>query len=63
MKKIDFADCIESFFSSYLVEQRNASPATIFSYSEALTLLVRFVEQETGKSPEKQELSDLSYNS
>ena len=62
MKKIDFADCIESFFSSYLVEQRNASPATIVSYSEALTLLVRFVEQETGKSPEKQELSDLSYN-
>ena len=62
MKKIDFADCIESFFSSYLVEQRNASSATIVSYSEALTLLVRFVEQETGKSPEKQELSDLSYN-
>lgn len=62
MKKIDFADCIESFFSIYLVEQRNASPATVCSYSDALTLLVRFIEQETGKSPEKQDLSDLSYD-
>ena len=60
MKKIDFADCIESFFSTYLVGQRNASPATVSSYSDALTLLVRFIEQETGKSPEKQDLSDLS---
>lgn len=62
MKKIDFADCIESFFSTYLVGQRNASPATVSSYSDALTLLVRFIEQETGKSPEKQDLSDLSYD-
>ena len=62
MKKIDFADCIESFFSTYLVGQRNASLATVSSYSDALTLLVRFIEQETGKSPEKQDLSDLSYD-
>ena len=62
MKKIDFADCIESFFSTYLVGQRNASPATVSSYSDALTLLVRCIEQETGKSPEKQDLSDLSYD-
>ena len=62
MKKIDFADCIDSFFSTYLAEQRNSSPATASSYSDALTLLVRFIEQETGKSPEKQDLNDLSYD-
>ena len=62
MKKIDFADCIDSFFSTYLVERRNSSPATVSSYSDALTLLVRFIEQETGKSPEKQDLNDLSYD-
>jgi len=62
MKKIDFADCIDSFFSTYLAGQRNSSPATVSSYSDALTLLVRFIEQETGKSPEKQDLNDLSYD-
>lgn len=62
MKKIDFAECIDSFFGCYLVEQRNVSPDTIAAYSDALSLLMRFVENKTGKTFEKQCLEDFSHD-
>jgi site-specific recombinase XerD len=45
------AGLLESFFRQRLVAQRNASPATVESYRDALRLLVRFVAQRAGRSP------------
>jgi integrase/recombinase XerD len=41
------AGLLESFFRRRLVEQRNASPATVESYRDALRLLVRYVAERT----------------
>jgi len=45
------AGLLESFFRRRLVEQRNASPATIESYRVALRLLVRYVAERTKREP------------
>jgi site-specific recombinase XerD len=45
------AGLLESFFRRRLVEQRNASPATVASYRDALRLLVRYVAGRTKREP------------
>lgn len=45
------AGLLESFFRKRLVTQRNASPATVESYRDALRLLVRFVSKQVGRPP------------
>lgn len=45
------AQLLESFFRRRLVEQRNASPATVASYRDALRLLVRYVAERTKREP------------
>ena len=45
------AGLLESFFRRRLLEQRNASPATIASYRDALRLLVRYVFGRTKREP------------
>jgi site-specific recombinase XerD len=45
------AALLESFFRRRLVEQRNASPATVESYRDALRLLVRYVAERTKREP------------
>jgi integrase/recombinase XerD len=45
------ARLLESFFRQRLVTQRNASPATVESYRDALRLLVRFVSKQVGRPP------------
>jgi site-specific recombinase XerD len=45
------AGLLESFFRRRLVDQRNASPATIGSYRDALRLLVRYVAERTKHEP------------
>ncbi len=55
----NLAGLLESFFSRRLTAQRNASPATIASYRDALRLLVRFASGRTGRAPCKLEVADL----
>jgi site-specific recombinase XerD len=45
------AGLLESFFRRRLVEQRNASPATVASYRDGLRLLVRYVAAQTKREP------------
>ncbi|MCC7173429.1 MAG: tyrosine-type recombinase/integrase [Planctomycetes bacterium] len=53
------AALLESFFHRRLVEQRNASAATIASYRDALRLMVLFASERTGRSPCRLEVADL----
>lgn len=50
---------LESFFRRYLVAQRNASPATVASYRDALRLLVLHASARTGREPCRLDVEDL----
>ena len=60
MTKISLAECVDGFFNHYLPEQRNSSPKTIASYTDALTVLLKFVEQKTGRPPDRQTFDDFT---
>jgi hypothetical protein len=45
------ARLLESFFRNRLTDQRNATPATIASYRDALCLLVLFASERIGRNP------------
>lgn len=51
------APTLQLFFTERLAKQRQASPATVRSYRNAIALLLRFVRDCTGKAP-----SDLDWN-
>ena len=53
------AGLLESFFHRRLVQQRNASPATIASYRDSLRLLVVYAAERTGRPPCRLEVTDL----
>lgn len=53
------ARLLESFFRARLTSQRNATPATIASYRDALRLLVLFASERTGRKPCALALQDL----
>lgn len=53
------APTLQLFFTERLMKQRQASPATVRSYRNALTLLLRFVQKRTGKAPSFLEWDDL----
>ncbi len=53
------AQHLESFFHRRLTDQRNASPATVKAYRDALRLLILFVSERTGKKPCDLDVSDL----
>lgn len=50
---------LESFFHHRLTRQRNATPATITAYRDALRLLVLFVSDQTSKKPCALTIQDL----
>jgi site-specific recombinase XerD len=50
---------LESFFHHRLTQQRNATPATIRTYRDALRLLVLFVSERVGKKPCALAVEDL----
>jgi site-specific recombinase XerD len=52
-------ELIESFFRHRLVAQRNASPATVATYRDALRLLVVFAAERSGTSPSALAVADL----
>ena len=47
------------FFRERLANQRQASPATIVSYRNTFRLLLRFVQDRTGKAPSALDWADL----
>lgn len=51
-------DLVQAFFCQRLEAQRQLSPATIASYRDTLGLLVRYVQQQTHRSPDHQMLED-----
>jgi integrase/recombinase XerD len=53
------ARLLESFFRNRLTDQRNATPATIASYRDALRLLVQFASERTGNKPCALTVQDL----
>ncbi len=50
---------LESFFHRHLVEQRNASPATLASYRDALRLLILYAAERTARKPCRLTIADL----
>jgi len=53
------APTLQSFFTERLVKQRQASPATVIAYRNAMRLLLRFVQNRTGKPPSTLDWADL----
>ena len=53
------APTIEAFFTQRLTVQRDASPATIAAYRDALRLLLVFASERTGKTPARLDIADL----
>ena len=53
------APLLQAFFADRLPRQRDASPHTIVAYRDSFRLLLKFVHQQTGKTPSKLQLEDL----
>lgn len=54
------ASTLQMFFTDRLAQQRQASPATIAAYRDALKLLLEYVHQQTGKPPAQLDWEDLN---
>jgi integrase/recombinase XerD len=50
---------LEAFFTDRLLCQQRVSPNTIASYRDTFRLLLAFVQQQTGRSPARLELTQL----
>ena len=55
----DFPRLLAMFFTSHLVQQRQASPHTIASYRDTFRLLVRYAQRELKKPPSELALDDF----
>jgi site-specific recombinase XerD len=53
------APTLQLFFTERLAKQRQASPETVRSYRNAMVLLLRFVQDRTGKPPSALDWDDL----
>jgi site-specific recombinase XerC len=53
------APTLQAFFSDRLVKQLHASPRTITSYRDTLSLLLRFVQDTTGTAPSALDWDEL----
>lgn len=58
-KAPNLAGLLESFFSRRLVEQRNATAATISTYRDALRLLVLYAAERRKRPPSELAIADL----
>ena len=56
------APTLQLFFSERLIKQRQASPATVRAYRNAMVLLLRFAQDRTGKAPSALDWEDLDVN-
>jgi site-specific recombinase XerD len=59
VSQIAFPALLQDFFHQRLVAQRGASAQTIASYRDTFELLLRYIEQSTGRSPSTLTLDDL----
>lgn len=57
------APLLESYFRRRLARQRNATPATMASYRDALRMLILFAATRLGKEPAALELDELDRDS
>jgi site-specific recombinase XerD len=55
-----FAHLIQSYFSIYLVKQRDVSLQTVKAYRDTFRLLLNYLWKATGKPPDQLTLDDLS---
>lgn len=55
-----FASLIQTFFSEYLIGQRDVSPRTISAYRDTFRLLFGFLSTTFGKTPERLTLDDVN---
>jgi site-specific recombinase XerD len=53
------APTLQLFFTERMANQRQASPATITSYRNTFRLLLRFMQDRTGKAPSDLDWADL----
>ena len=53
------APIMQGFFTDHLITQRHASPHTVASYRDTLTLLLGYAHQRSGKLPAQLDLGDL----
>jgi site-specific recombinase XerD len=53
------APVLESFFTDYLMTQRQASPHTIASYRDTFRLLLRYLQEKHGRQPSSLDFADL----
>jgi site-specific recombinase XerD len=53
------APTLQLFFTERLAKQRQASPATVSSYRNTFRLLLRFMQERTGKAPSTVDWEDL----
>lgn len=53
------APTLQAFFTDRLIHQRDASPKTVKAYRDTFRLLLRYVEEQTGKQPFQLDLADL----
>ena len=59
-KNTDFALCLRGFFNSYLSQSKNVSANTLSAYSYTFSLLLRFLKEKEGISPQKFTISDFN---
>lgn len=52
------APALEAFFTSWLLNQRRASPHTIAAYRDTFRLLLGFAQAQLGKPPAQLDLAD-----
>jgi site-specific recombinase XerD len=53
---------VESFFTQRLIRQRQASPATVCAYKDALRLLFQFISSKLDKPIDRLDIHDVSYD-
>lgn len=53
------APTLQSFFTSYLIGQRDASAHTISAYRDTFRLLLNYTRQQTGIAPNRLDIADL----
>ena len=56
----NLAPLLQRFFTDRLMRERKASPHTIASYRTTFQLLLRFIQQTTGRAPSQLALADLN---
>lgn len=57
---ITFSALLETFFTGWLMQQKNVSPHTIASYRDTFCLLLRYAQKQLHKTPEKLSFPELN---